>query len=102
MTERSSEAIAAARRYDLITNYRAGSSIEEMEPADDGEWIRWEDAAAEIRRLSARCAALEQALRGWQKIPRPWIDGGVTWAEWDAACTAIEVALSTPSEEPQR
>ncbi len=31
------------RRYDLITNYRCGSSIEEMERSDDGEWVRWED-----------------------------------------------------------
>lgn len=33
------------KRYDLITNYRAGSSIEEMEPSDDGEWVRYEEVA---------------------------------------------------------
>ena len=31
------------RRYDLMTNYRCGSAIEEMEPSDDGEWIRYDD-----------------------------------------------------------
>lgn len=30
------------RRYDLVTNFRAGASIEEMEPSDDGEWVRWD------------------------------------------------------------
>lgn len=30
------------KRYDLVTNYRCGSSIEELEPAEDGEWVRWE------------------------------------------------------------
>ena len=36
-------------RYDLITNYRAGSSIEEMERADDGEWVRYEDVEVALR-----------------------------------------------------
>jgi hypothetical protein len=31
------------QRYDLITNYRCGSSIEEMEESDDGVWVRYED-----------------------------------------------------------
>ena len=26
-----------------MTNYRCGSTIEEMERADDGEWVRYED-----------------------------------------------------------
>ncbi len=30
-------------RYDLVTNYRCGDAIEEMERADDGEWVRYED-----------------------------------------------------------
>ena len=34
------------KRYDLVTNYRCGASIEEMEPADDGEWVRFEDIPA--------------------------------------------------------
>jgi hypothetical protein len=34
------------KRYDLVTNYRCGSSIEEMEPSDDGEWMRYEDHEA--------------------------------------------------------
>ena len=35
----------ALKRYDLVTNYRCGSSIEEMEPSDDGEWVRYEQVA---------------------------------------------------------
>lgn len=33
------------KRFDLITNNRCGDSIEEMEPSDDGEWVRFEDVA---------------------------------------------------------
>jgi len=35
--------IAKVQRYDLMTNYRCGSTIEEMERADDGEWVRVAD-----------------------------------------------------------
>ena len=41
-------------RYDLVTNYRAGSSIEEMERSDDGECVRYEEVEAlkaEIKHL---------------------------------------------------
>ena len=41
--------VLALKRYDLVTNYRAGSSIEEMEPADDGEWVRYEDIEAALK-----------------------------------------------------
>lgn len=44
------------KRYDLITNYRCGSAVEEMEPADDGEWVRYEEVAAVI-------AGYEQRMR---------------------------------------
>jgi hypothetical protein len=31
-------------RYDLVTNYRCGDAIEELERNDTGgEWVRWED-----------------------------------------------------------
>lgn len=39
------------KRYDLRTNYRCGSAIEEMEPADDGEWVRFDEAEAALRDL---------------------------------------------------
>lgn len=35
-----------------------------------------------------------EACRGAFKLPRPWMDGGITYAEWDAAFTAIEEALA--------
>lgn len=46
------------KRYDLITNYRAGSSIEEMEPSDDGEWVRFEDAVGIIAGYEQRMALI--------------------------------------------
>lgn len=46
------------KRYDLITNYRCGSSIEEMEPADEGEWVRWESVASRLEALEAERNAL--------------------------------------------
>lgn len=33
----------AFKRYDLVSNYRCGASIEEMEQADEGEWVRYEN-----------------------------------------------------------
>jgi len=50
------------KRYDLITNYRCGSSIEEMELADDGEWVRWESVEAELSALRAEQTRLREAL----------------------------------------
>ena len=34
------------QRYDLVTSYRCGSAIEEMEKSEDGEWVRWESLLA--------------------------------------------------------
>ncbi len=39
------------QRYDLVTNYRCGDAIEEMERADDGEWMRFDDAATAMESL---------------------------------------------------
>lgn len=47
------------RRYDLNTNYRCGSTIEEMERADDGEWVRYEAVEQEVAALKAQLTALE-------------------------------------------
>lgn len=35
--------LAKVPRYDLVPNYRCGGVIDEMERADDGEWIRVAD-----------------------------------------------------------
>lgn len=45
-------------RYDLVTNYRCGSSIEEMEHSDDGEWMRFEDHAAIVAGYEQRLALI--------------------------------------------
>jgi hypothetical protein len=50
-------------RYDLVTNYRCGSAIEEMEPSDDGEWVRYEDIQSQLAAQSSRLRSLEQRLR---------------------------------------
>lgn len=42
------EQIEKLDRHDLVTNYRCGSAIEEMERADDGEWVRIDDVLALI------------------------------------------------------
>lgn len=48
------------KRYDLLTNYRCGSSIEEMELSDDGEWVRWEDVLEMHDRLVAERDAIDK------------------------------------------
>lgn len=53
------------KRYDLVTNYRCGSSIEEMEPADEGEWVRWEEVA-EVRAEVVRLRAVRKD--GWKQM----------------------------------
>lgn len=40
-----------------------------------------------------RIAELEAALRLAYKLPRPWIDGGISYQEWETAFDAIERAL---------
>lgn len=51
----------ALKRYDLRTNYRAGSSIEEMERDDDGKWIRYEDVASALLAAEQRQRELHAA-----------------------------------------
>jgi len=48
------------KRYDLITNFRCGASIEEMELADEGEWVRYEDIAD-----CALCSIEDGLVREW-------------------------------------
>lgn len=43
--------------------------------------------------LEAENARLREALKQTLKLPRPWMDGGITYPEWDAAFTLIEAAL---------
>ena len=55
---------APLRRYDLVTNYRCGGCIDEMERSEDGEWVRFED----VEKVLAYAA--EVVDRG-AKQPRP-------------------------------
>jgi hypothetical protein len=68
------------KRYDLITRYRCGDSIEELEPAEDGEWVRWEDVAAESQRFRVE---IEKLINRWEEIEKlisKWDKRGGTWA----------------------
>lgn len=38
-------------RYDLVTNYRCGDAVEEMEQSADGDWVLWDLVEVEIARL---------------------------------------------------
>lgn len=60
-------------------------------------WRMFEDLAKRFKEESAmrdRYKRVVEACRGAFKLPRPWMDGGITYAEWDAAFTAIEEALA--------
>ena len=49
---------------------------------------RYQEACQERERIRA-------ALQSLIKIgPRPWMDGGVSWAQWDAAMSAAEAAVN--------
>ncbi len=46
---------------------------------------------------AAQHAALLEAARTLRlafRLPRPWMDGGITWSQWDEACVKIDAALS--------
>jgi len=52
---------------------------------------RYQAAIQERERIRA-------ALQSIIKIgPRPWMDGGVSWAEWDAAMSAAEAVADEKS-----
>lgn len=50
------------------------------------------DRDTQITRLRTALAACVEALDLVRKIPRPWIDGGVTHAEWEGAWVKIDAA----------
>jgi hypothetical protein len=64
----------------LRTFYDAGLPV--------AEFVVVLEAADEIERLRTVAHGLMKILA------RPWIDGGVTWPEWDAAMKAAEDALN--------
>lgn len=43
--------------------------------------------------LIAAAPDLLEACKSAFKLPRPWMDGGVTFEEWDAAIDRIEKAI---------
>jgi hypothetical protein len=106
----------------MVTNYRCGSSIDEMELADDGEWMRYEEHAAIVaeyeQRLTAALGLIEQQQAAMTVLVESsqtavnfldsveWTD---TTSEHDAADAqqALEQAIAqaegeTPRDQPQR
>lgn len=71
------------QRYDLVMNYRCGSSTEEMERADDGEWIRYEDVEA----------ALSQANAGRDAMAGLYLQSLETRSTADAILRALHTKL---------
>lgn len=76
------------KRYDLVTNYRAGSSIEEMEPSEDGEWIRYEDHEAIVAGYEQRMAL----INWWSERCRDIRNGSPNafYEHVDAFCKALQ------------
>ena len=80
-------ALPEMQRYDLVTYYRGGTSIEEMERSDDGEWVRWDGLLAATDRIrtehhawdKARVAEL-QRLRSERDEAKAQFDRHVEWA----------------------
>ena len=35
-------------RYDMVRSDRCGTTVDELKPSDDGDWVRYEDVQAEI------------------------------------------------------
>lgn len=59
----SLDAADRLHRYDLITNYRCGSSIEEMERSEDGDWVRYEDIAPFLKENRDEVRAMPERER---------------------------------------
>ena len=101
------------KRYDLVTNYRCGSSIEEMERNDeDGEWLRWEAAlemtdrirlehaewdktrVSELQDLRQRHHDLKAALLALQtemeQLIEEWRSYRDNYSEYDACADDLE------------
>jgi hypothetical protein len=74
------------KRYDMVTNYRCGSSIEEMEPSDDGEWMRFEDH----ERLAAQLAAIR---RYDSIVEMERADDYGDWVRWEDVAALLSVRL---------
>lgn len=79
------------KRYDLITNYRCGLAIEEMEPADDGEWVRWEDVQA------ALCADFKRWARHMPTCEKSWQTGEMSDPPRGCTCGLDAALCSEPA-----
>jgi hypothetical protein len=52
---------------------------------------RYQAAMAMLKKHRKECERIRAALQSLIKIaPRPWMDGGVSWPDWNAAMSAAE------------
>lgn len=70
------------KRYDMVTNYRCGQSVDELEPSDDGEWVRFEDVDPSVPLSAIR--ALVQQWREKRSEYEAVADDAATRDKWKA------------------
>lgn len=65
-----------------------------------------EEQARWLNSYEKRIAALEQdkarlveSMSAAIKLPRPWLDGGITWDDWDRAWLRVEEAIDATRSE---
>ncbi len=56
-----------------------------------GAYIKYADAE-QLERVADEMA---KALKLSFKVPRPWIDGGISWEVWNGICEKIDAALAS-------
>ncbi len=78
------------QRYDLVTSYRCGTSVDEMTRADEGEWVRWEDVDASLQEMAQELHAA---------INEPMYAG--TRADWEYRARRAESALEDCLKRPR-
>lgn len=75
----------------VYTKKQMAEDLVEVLAEDLVEVLRERDEAR------AACAAMREALHSALKIPRPWMDGGLTYTEWDEAFDKVEKAIDSPN-----
>lgn len=61
-------------------------------PCQDGDACHYEGENAMPPPTAFVLATALEAIRLVYKVPRPWIDGGVSWTEWDKCCKKLAEA----------
>lgn len=84
------------KRYDLVTNYRCGGAVEELEPAEDGEWVRYEDVAGRREAPLPQEPPEVAFKRGWEAARQWQKDRPCTCTGCDMAARDEQAAVPRP------